>query len=130
MNHIDEDTLLRLSLDTVEENEKKLLLDHLDGCSSCSDRFNELRRETEMLGDIDFDLPPPSVPLPPRRTVRWRAHARLAAALIAGFLLGLGFSRISSPSTTTVVASYLAKSAAGQAGGVFVVCESVDLTDR
>lgn len=129
MSHIDEDTLVKLSLDTVDGKEKRILLDHLNDCSACNERYLEIRREMEILGSIETNLPPLSIPLPSSRAHRWRSYFRLAAGLVIGFVLGYGYFSFSTPRETTVVASYLTKSVADATAGAFVVCESVDLSN-
>jgi anti-sigma factor RsiW len=129
MNHPDDDALLRFLLETDEEEERGRLENHLDECPACRGKLAKLRRETEMLGSFDPDLPPLQVSMPKVRGRMWRRVSPLAAALVVGIALGYGVSRIAVTPERTIVASYLTKSSPFPPDDRFIVCETVDIPE-
>jgi hypothetical protein len=130
MKHPDEDTLLKHVLDLLEGGERDELAVHLATCIPCRQRFDTMKRETEMLGGLETDIPLPEIDIPGRRRNWLPQLARIAALLLVGFASGYGFSQISRPQDVMVVPEYRTASAPPQTILNFTVCESLNLNVR
>ena len=62
MNHPTDDTLLKLVLELLDDNENAALREHLDRCADCRARYERMRANTDMLGSISPDVEAPSLP--------------------------------------------------------------------
>jgi len=120
--HINEDLLIRVVLGTEKAAEGRRVQKHLAECNRCSAIAGEIRETTRMIaevGGVERNDP----------RGRWSMTGfwpRTAAALAAGFLLGLLASESLRPSNTEVVRQrILPQSPAISA--VYVSCDQVDL---
>ncbi len=130
MKHPDEDTLLKHVLELLEGKEQDELAAHLVTCMPCRQRFDTMKRETEMLGRLETDIPLPEIDIPGRKGNWLPQLVRIAALLLVGFASGYGFSNISHPQDVMVVPEYRTASAPPQTIQHFTVCESLNLDVR
>lgn len=86
--HLDEDTLLKLSLQILDQNELENAELHLRDCSVCAQRFSLLHGEVAELGTVRTETR--VLPMPQRkRTILWnRSYLRAAALLFIGIGIG------------------------------------------
>ncbi len=124
MNHLNEDTLLKLSLDLLEGKEKAEALSHLSECGECREAFGKLKSETEAIGSFVPELPEACYALPEVKSVSRLWLLRAAALLMIGFLSGYGVSHYFQSDCVNVF-SYSASGAKPTlAQNGLVICES------
>lgn len=109
MNHPTDDTLLRLVLELLDEDESHSVRGHLEMCADCRARYERMRANTDMLGSISPDVEAPSLP---SRThvVRFHPLLKAAALLAVGFFGGFAASAVTNKPPVNVVPSCLVTS--------------------
>jgi len=107
MMHIDDDTLLKFVLETLDEPDNGTVRDHLSLCPICSGKRLELQREVRSLASVDFQVDAVVPPRLPQRSRRSMMIVRFAAVLAVGFVAGYIMSEVSAPQTTTTVGQQL-----------------------
>jgi anti-sigma factor RsiW len=103
MIHPDEDTLLKLVLETLDEAAAGQAVEHLAACEPCRAIFNRLKADTVLLGSFDPPLAISVPPLPKAKMVSLKPFLRAAAILIIGFSAGFLASEWSRPQAVVVV---------------------------
>jgi hypothetical protein len=87
MNHLDDDTLLQLTLEILDEPEAREAEAHLASCAECRERRSRVQQHIAVIAGIRLDSPL-SVSRPPVRSNRSRSLWRVAALILVGFLAG------------------------------------------
>jgi len=127
--HVDQDTLLKLALDTLEPVTKQKVQDHLDGCGRCRTLFGEIEETMRAIGGVRLHVP---VEIPPLPTARPRSMfwMRAAAILFVGFLLGFIASESLRSPPVEVVQQQIVPRSPEVPRAAFISCEEVDLSFR
>jgi hypothetical protein len=88
MIHLDDDTILKYIIDTLDETERSAALDHISTCDYCRQEADRVRGDMERMSA--FQLRVGRVKPPPlRRSFNpLGVIAKVAAILAVGFLLG------------------------------------------
>jgi anti-sigma factor RsiW len=107
MMHIDDDTLLKFVLETLDEPDNATVREHLSSCPLCSGKRLELQREVGSLASVDLQVDAVEPPRLPQRSRRSMVIARFAAVLAVGFVAGYLMAELSAPQTTTTVGQQL-----------------------
>ena len=107
MMHIDDDTLLKFVLETLDEPDNASVRKHLSSCPLCSGKRSELQREVGSLASVDFQVDNVEPPRLPQRSRRSLVIARFAAVLAVGFVTGYLVAELSAPLKTTTVGQQL-----------------------
>jgi hypothetical protein len=87
MMHLDEDTLLKFVLETLEGQDRSAVAKHLAKCERCAALKQTLQMRVDRLATIDMDIDVPRAPrigAPESHAQTWR----WVAVLVVGFLLG------------------------------------------
>lgn len=122
MRHLDEDILLKYSLDLCEESEAEEISIHLADCDVCRDRLKRVGSDVAALGAVEVDLvvggrPRPATssegesrPMLAHREVHQprlvERLVRIAAVFILGAAVGWGSASLSKDESVCVSPSY------------------------
>jgi hypothetical protein len=101
MNHLDDDTLLKLALALMEPEETSAAQAHLAACAECRARLNDLQRDMADLSSIRVEIPAAISQPQPKRTDL--ASWKIAAVLLIGCLAGWGTSQWLRPGHVRVI---------------------------
>lgn len=127
MTHLDDDTLLRSALETLDERDNARVREHLAVCAQCSERMERVREEVGRLSGIRVEVgefaPPPL--RRPRRVVS--ALARAAAILAVGFLAGYATADLTAPERPTAVQQRLVPGSPAAPRTGYFPCRAVDV---
>ncbi len=121
--HISEDLLIRIVLETAKAGEGRRVQKHLAECNRCSAIAEEIRKTTRLIAEVGTV----ERKAPRSRWFMTGSWPRTAAALAAGFLLGLLASESLRPSNTEVVRQRILPQSPALSA-VYVSCDQVDLT--
>lgn len=124
MKHLNEDILLKLSLDLLDGEEQTQALSHLAECGECREAFAKLKQDTDRLGDFAPELADISYPLPRAKSSSKLWLLRAAALLLIGFAGGMGVSNYFHGDCVNVFAYSAQGSQPTVAEDGLVVCES------
>jgi anti-sigma factor RsiW len=103
MIHPDEDTLLKLVLETLDEPAAGQAAEHLAACEPCRAIFDRFKAEAALLGSFDPPLEISAPPLPRAKIVSLKSFLRVAAILIIGFSAGFLAREWTRPQAVVVV---------------------------
>ena len=127
--HISQDTLLKLALETLEPPAELRVRSHLDGCSRCRNILEGIEASLGTIAGVKPVLPmdPPLLPFARPVSSFW---LRAAAILVVGF--GLGFLASESRRTppVAVVQQQLVPRSPDVPRAAFISCDEVDLSVR
>jgi hypothetical protein len=109
MNHLDEDSLMEYILETsADPAEWEKIAEHLAACPDCRKRFEDLRKDIEIVGSIRPLRPAVIIPGRPVHFNPLYRAIRIAALIIFGIAVGLGGSRWFNRQPATVLPAYIA----------------------
>ena len=129
MTHPGEDSILKFTLQLLDEPESASVQEHLSGCAQCRVFHEKALGDIARLRSIDFDINAPAPPPVLTRRIRRRPHVwRWAAALAAGFLLGYLTANLSAPHHPVPVGQHLVPTSEQGDSSGFVSCQAVDVT--
>jgi len=108
MNHLNEDKLMEYALETsISHAEDAEIAEHLTLCPECRKRFEDLRKDNEILGSIQPLRPALSIPCQRVRFNPVYRAIRIAALIIFGIVLGSAGSRWANRQPATVSPAYV-----------------------
>jgi len=108
MTHISEDKLIQFSLEVIsDETEINKIVNHLNECSACNDRFEEVRKDIETIGSIQLQTKPLVIPKIGRQKKYFYPVLQAAAIFIFGIVTGYFVSNWSDREVTYISSSYL-----------------------
>lgn len=129
MKHPTEDSLLESVLELTNPQVEQHIQAHLDSCTQCRQRRQQLAAETAQLGSIDPQVATNLYPLPPQdrpRHVRVISWLKVAALLASGFLGGYALSQLTQPESIRVVPYHREARATGNPAVLLATCPAED----
>ena len=126
MNHFDEETFLKYVLEILDENKTLSLKNHLAECNSCTSKFNETKKQLEVIGSFNPLIENNDFLVPKRNNVL-SVWVKRAAVLIIGFIAGYATSFLSQPDRVTVIAQNLITKTPSVSITDFTSCQKVDV---
>jgi hypothetical protein len=127
MTHLDDDTLLRSALETLDERDNALARAHLAVCLQCKERMERVREEVGRLSGISVEVGEVAAPSLRRRWVAVPALARAAAILAFGFLAGYVTADLTAPLRPAAVQQRLVPGGPPAPRTGFFPCQAVDV---
>ena len=127
MNHYDDDILLKFVLEILDEQETTEVKDHISQCEQCQQRLEDIRKQTELIGNLDLDIKAPEIPLPTTKRIPMIRFLRAAAMILIGFSVGFGMAKMSSKEQVNIIPQRFQVTAAPDTFMFYRVCEPVDL---
>jgi hypothetical protein len=127
MNHLTEDTLLKLSLEILDTSEKISAEEHLRDCAQCRNALSMIEEGNRVISEFEPLLPDTKYPLPRRATGREFWWLKVAALLLAGFFAGFGASNYLQPDCVNVIPYRGQPASQAVSRSLPVQCESVML---
>jgi hypothetical protein len=128
MIHLDDDTLLKFTLETLDAAEDSLAREHLLGCQLCREKHDRLQSEIRRLSNIEMRVEQVTPPRLPRRFRFLAVASRAAAILVVGFLAGYLTAELSDPIRPTPVQQRLIPRRLTTPSSGYVPCQAVDVT--
>lgn len=86
--HLDDDTLLKLSLQLVDQPELRTFEEHLQVCSDCTRRLAQIQGEVTELGAVRTETR--VLPMPQKVTTKLWDRSYLRAAALLFIAIGIG----------------------------------------
>lgn len=125
--HPDEDVLLKFVLQTLDDDEQRIIESHLRECAECRSAVDRIRRETDLIASFDpeTELPAFSCPKPRSRTTV--VLLRAAALLLIGFLAGYTTSFLSGREYQNIIPYRVQSTRDSRPLDQFTTCESIDI---
>ena len=124
MTHIDDQTILRYVIDTLDEEERSAVLGHISACEQCMREAERTRSDVERISGFALHLPKTTPPPLMRRASPLAVIARMAAVLVVGFLLGYVTAEMSNPTVSIPVKERLLVSSADSHGPGYAPSEA------
>jgi hypothetical protein len=128
MTHLDEDTLLKFVLETLDEPDAALVREHLSGCQLCTQQEKKFRMEVRRLSDVEVHVEAVTPPRLPRRMRILVVASRAAAILAVGFLAGYLTAELSSSVQPIPVQQRLVPVRVATPPTGYTPCQAVDIT--
>ncbi len=126
MNHPDEDTLLKYALAALDAPDASLVREHLSVCQACREQQSKTQAELERLSGVAMKVDDAAPPRLQRKAGFLFAAARVAAALVAGFLAGYLTAELSNPLRPMPVQQRLITRPPTTPASGYVSCQAVD----
>jgi len=126
MNHFDEDTILKFVLEVLDDDELKKVRDHLIDCEICNTKFNDIKKQNELIGSYNPDVENKFMPIYKKKN-NYSVWIKRAAVLLMGFLLGYSASVILYPNQVVVVEQYLISKSPQAISTNFTECPNIDI---
>jgi len=127
MTHLDEDTLLKFVLETLDEQDASLVREHLSGCQPCAHQEKKLRMEVRRLSGVEVHLEEVTPPGLPRRMRILAVATRAAAILAVGFLAGFLTAELTHPARVETVQQRLVPNRMMTPSSGYTPCRAVDV---
>ena len=128
MKHPDDDTLLKYTLETLEDDKAVQVKEHLRECIVCQEKIDRLNEEMRVIGGYESPLEPREYPLRLRRKGSFTGLFKAAAILTLGFISGYLVSEVSRGRLpVNVVPQILVTKSAESLTDGFFKCEQVDI---
>ncbi len=125
MNHIDQDTLLKLTMGLLEPVTDQQVMEHIMQCPECMQSYITAKSQADMLGSYQPEFEVPKFPLPSAKIRRFTPLLKIAAILTIGFLTGFVFSEMTSTEPVLVVQQTLVSKPEVRTAG-YTHCHQVD----
>lgn len=126
MNHPDEETLLKYSLETLDAADASLVREHLSVCQVCRKQQTKIHAELERMSGVAINVDGAAPPMLQRKVRVLRAAARVAAVLVVGFLAGYMTAELSNPLHPMPVQQRLIPRSPASLPSEYVACQAVD----
>lgn len=127
MNHLDEDILLKSALKLLDNQNEKLVNQHLSECPECSSLFKNIESQTQIIGNYEPEIEETYYPLPKEKSIPFGTMMRFAAILIIGFLFGFLTSEYISYSYINVEEQHLIPKSPIISMSEYTQCEQIDI---
>jgi anti-sigma factor RsiW len=128
MTHLDEDTLLKFVLETLDAPDASLVREHLAECQLCTQQEKKFRMEVGRLIDVEVQVEAVAPPRLPRRMRILAVATRAAAILAVGFLAGYLTAELSHPIRPETVQQRLVPGRLTTPPSGYIPCQAVDVT--
>jgi hypothetical protein len=126
MKHFDEDTILKFSLEILDDEEAQKVRNHLSECEICTAVFDDLENQNKLIASYNPKLKNLYVPISKKQNT-YSVWFKRAAILLIGFLLGYYTSTILQPEQITVVEQNLVSKSPQNTSTNFTVCPFIDI---
>jgi hypothetical protein len=126
MNHPDDDTLLKLVLETLDDVDVAPLREHLSACRGCTEKKERIEAEVGRLRGIAVRVEGVAPRLPRGRRVLLVAVGA-AAILVVGFFSGYLTAELSNPIRPSPVQQRLIPASPVASSTGYISCQAVDL---
>ncbi|MDP8206765.1 MAG: hypothetical protein P9L92_08900 [Candidatus Electryonea clarkiae] len=127
MKHPDDDTILKLSLDLLDDDDTKNIKSHISRCDECGKKHQKATDDIELIGSFELPVKSKIIPLPRSRHHLLRTVLKAVAILVFGFITGYSVSELTHESYINVVPHHPEVEATRGSVNDLVVCESIDL---
>lgn len=126
MKHFDENTILKFSLEILDDDESQKVRNHLSECEICSVTLNSIEKQNKLITGYNPQIESVFVPINKLKINR-STWLKRAAILIIGFLLGYTTSFFFQPAKVLVVEQFSISKSPQVNSTVFSVCPNVDI---
>ena len=126
MKHIEEDTILKFLLELLDDEEYKIVNDHITECEICNTILNELKKQNELIASYNPEVQNSYIPVFKKKK-HYSIWLKRAAVLLIGFLLGYSTSLLLQPEKVMVVEQYLITKSPQVVSSGFIECPSIDI---
>jgi hypothetical protein len=123
--HVNEDTLIKLSLGLLDLQDDRKVRSHLESCPMCRLLQEDVDRTMRDIKNVAPQVTA-KIPLLPFRRDRF-TWIRIAAMLVIGFGLGFAASESLRSPSITIVRQHLVPTPPVRPTNGFVACDDVDL---
>ena len=126
MKHIDEDRLLKFTLELLDKVDSEIVSEHLKECKTCSQKYEKIMNEVDLIGSFNPDIESNIIPIP-RKNSTYSIWLTRAAVLLIGFLLGYSTSNMIQHKPVRIVAQTFIPKNSQIDSSKFIECPNVDI---
>jgi len=125
-DHLTEDILLKVVLESLEPDELQDVNRHLKKCPECTASLLQMQKEVAGLGKVEVPVEIPDLPLPKAQQIKMTPWLKAAAILIIGFAGGYGTAELLKSDQVYVKPQTIQVESPVVKPGSFITCQEID----
>lgn len=126
MRHFNEETIIKYSLEILDDDESKKVREHLNECEVCLATLKSIAKQNKLITGYNPQIESIFIPVSKLKSnnLTW---LKRAAIIIVGFVLGYAVSIIFQPEKVVVVEQFSISKSPYNYSTTFSICPSVDI---